>query len=318
MDSSILLPVQASTLAPEYDKLFYAITYLCLFCFVLIMGAGIYFVIKYRYRGGKHEAVHIPHNTTLEVAWSVVPLFVVIGIFAWGFKNYMDMVIAPHDSIEIRVTGQKWSWNFEYANGATSSGDEGFAVPKDKPVKLIMSSRDVLHSFFIPAFRVKMDVIPNRYSTLWFQATKTGPFQVFCTEYCGEQHSGMLSKVYVMEQNEYQSWLDSHMQVGKTPEARGQKIFAGKGGCSACHAVKPPSEQPAPTIGPRLYQAFGRQEKFDDGTTGVVDENYIRESIEYPTAKTVAGFQKGAMPTFKGILTDAEIGDLIAYIKSLK
>lgn len=315
---SILLPVQASTLAPEYDKLFYAITYLIAFFFVLIIGAGIYFVVKYRYRGGKHEVVQITHNTALEVAWTVGPLFIVIGIFAWGFKNYMDMVVAPKDSIEIRVTGQKWSWNFEYENGATSAGSEGFAVPKDRPVKLIMSSRDVLHSFFIPSFRVKMDVIPNRYSTLWFQATKTGPFQVYCTEYCGQDHSAMLSKVYVMEENEYAAWLESHKQLGKTPEERGSKLFAGKGGCGACHAVKDASQQPSPTIGPRMWQMYGRNEQLDDGTSVKVDENYIRESIEVPTAKTVAGFQKGAMPTFKGILTDAEIGDIIAYLKSLK
>ena len=170
-------------MAPGYDLLFNSLTALLVFCLVLIMGAMVYFVWKYRYRGGAHNAVEISHNTALEVAWSVIPLFVVIGLFAWGFKNYLDMVIPPKDAIEIRVTGQKWSWSFEYENGATSGNE--IAVPINKPVKLIMTSNDVLHAFFIPSFRVKMDVVPKKFNTLWFQATQYGAQQVFCAEYCG-------------------------------------------------------------------------------------------------------------------------------------
>ena len=163
-------------MAPGYDLLFNSLTALLIFCLVLIMGAMVYFVWKYRYRGGAHMAVEISHNTALEVAWSVIPLFVVIGLFAWGFKNYLDMVIPPKDAIEIRVTGQKWSWSFEYENGATSGNE--IAVPINKPVKLIMTSNDVLHAFFIPSFRVKMDVVPKKFNVLWFQATQYGPQQV--------------------------------------------------------------------------------------------------------------------------------------------
>ncbi len=315
--SSFMLPPQASTLAPSYDVLYYAVTYLCVFCFVLIMGAMTYFIFKYRYRGPGHKAADITHNTVVEVAWSVVPLFVVIGLFVWGFKNYLDMIIAPKDAMEIRVIGQKWVWNFEYDNGATSSKE--FAVPIGKPVKLIMTSRDVLHSFFVPTFRTKMDVIPNRYTTLWFQATQLGPQQVFCTEYCGTDHSAMLAKVHVLQPAAYETWLKQHQgDPNAPPEQRGKRIFEGKGGCTACHAVKSESEQAQPIIGPRLFQAFGRSEKLSDGATITVDENYIRESIEMPNAKTVASFPAGTMPTFKGVLSDQEIGDLIAYIKTLK
>jgi cytochrome c oxidase subunit 2 len=315
--SWFMLPPQASTLAPSYDLLFNSITALCVFCFVLIMGAMTFFVFKYRWRGGEHKAVEITHNTTLELAWSVGPLFIVIGLFVWGFKLYLDMAIPPRDALEIRVTGQKWVWNFEYDDGAVSSKE--FAVPLNKPVKLIMTSRDVLHSFFVPSFRVKQDTVPNRYTTLWFQATKLGTQQVFCAEYCGTDHSAMLAKVRVLSDADYERWIAAHRDdPNATPDERGKKIFNGKGGCMACHAVKPESEQPAPAICPRLYQAFGRIEKLTDGNSVKVDENYIRESIEYPNAKTVAGFPAGAMPTFKGVLSDRDIGDLIAYIKTLK
>jgi len=315
--SSFWMPPQASTVAPGYDLIFAAVTYLCLFCFVLIMGAMTYFVWKYRYRGADHKAEEISHNTTLEILWSVVPLIICIGLFAWGFRNFLEMTIPPKDALEIRVTGQKWVWNFEYENGATSSKE--FAVPIGRPVKLVMSSRDVLHSFFVPNFRVKMDVIPGRYTTLWFEATQLGPMQVFCTEYCGTDHSNMLAKVFVLEPQAYEQWLQQHLDdPNASPQDRGKKIFEGKGGCTACHAVKSEQEQPVPVIGPRLFQAFGRQEKLGDGTMITVDDNYIRESIENPNAKTVANFAAGTMPTFKGVLSDKDIGDLIAYIKSLK
>lgn len=302
-------------MAPAYDLLFNSLTALLVFCLVLVMGAMVYFVWKYRYRGGAHMAVEISHNTALEVAWSVIPLFVVIGLFAWGFKNYLDMLIPPKDAIEIRVTGQKWSWSFEYANGATSGNE--IAVPINKPVKLIITSNDVLHSFFIPSFRVKMDAVPKKFTVLWFQATQYGPQQVFCAEYCGTDHSKMLAKILVMDEADFNRWVEAHNSPGKTPVERGAKLFTLKG-CNACHAVQPDSVGGQPTIGPRLWNAFGRHETMSDGLALTIDENYIRESIEYPNKKTVASFAAGQMPTFKGLLSDAQIGDLIAYIKSLK
>lgn len=314
--SFMMLPTQASTIAPGYDLLFWVITFMCVFFFVLIIGAGTYFVIKYRYRGGEHQvATDHTHNTAMEIAWSVIPLVLTMGLFAWGFKLYLEFQMAPKDAIEIRVTGQKWVWNFEYDNGAVSSKE--FAAPLNKPVKLIMTSRDVLHSFFVPNFRTKMDVVPGRYTTLWFQATQAGDHQVFCTEYCGTSHSDMLAKVHVLPEKEYVDWVEKHRDdPNATPSDRGKKIFAGKGGCVACHAIA--ADQQMPNIGPKLWQVFGRVEKMVDGAQVTVDDNYVRESIEYPNKQTVAGFAAGAMPTFKGVLSDQEISDLIAYLKSLK
>jgi cytochrome c oxidase subunit 2 len=315
-NSSFFLPPQASTFAPGYDLLFNALTALLIFCFTLIMAAMVYFVWKYRHRDGAQKAVEIHHNTALEVTWSVVPLFVVMGLFVWGFKNYLDMVIPPKDAIEIRVTGQKWSWSFEYENGATSASE--MAVPIHKPVKLIMTSRDVLHAFFIPSFRTKLDVVPNKFNVMWFEATQYGPQQVFCAEYCGTDHSKMMAKVLVLDDKDYNDWLQRHLDDPKAPPAaKGEKLFATKG-CNACHAVKPESVAGQPAIGPRLWNAFGRQETMSDGLSLTIDENYIRESIEYPNKKTVAGFAGGQMPTFKGLLSDQQISYLIAYIKSLK
>lgn len=316
----MVMPEQASDVAANYDQLFFSLTALVTVCFVLIIGAGIYFVVKYRARGPENDAVEIPHNTVLEVAWSVIPLLVCIGLFAWGFKIYLEQVVPPKDALEIRVTGQKWNWVFEYPDGTTTGGKNAImGVPINKPVKLIITSRDVLHSFFVPSFRNKMDAVPNRYTTMWFKANKLGDQQVFCAEYCGTDHSDMMAQVRVMTEEKFAAWLKK-MGDDPTlaPEKKGEKIFAGKGGCTACHAVKSESDQPQPVIGPRLYKAFGRSETLTDGTTVTVDDNYVRESIEYPNRKTVAGFQAGAMPTFKGVLTDKEISDLIAYIKSLK
>ncbi|HPH26515.1 MAG TPA: cytochrome c oxidase subunit II [Pseudomonadota bacterium] len=314
--TSMFFPPQASTLAPAYDTLFWSLSALLLVCFVLVISAGVYFVWKYRYRGGEHKVVEISHNTTLEVLWTVVPLIATLILFGWGFRNYMEMVVAPSNAIEVRVTGQKWKWTFEYDNGASSA--DTFAVPINRPVKLIMSSRDVLHSFFVPGFRNKMDVVPKKFNTMWFQATVLGEQQVFCAEYCGTDHSRMLAKVLVMTDADYSRWLEANKSLGKTPVERGAKLFAGKGGCTACHANQPDSVAGQPNIGPKLWGAFGRKEALADGSSVQIDENYLRESIEYPNAKTVAGFAAGQMPTFKGVLTDPEIGDLIAYIKTLK
>ena len=310
------LPPQASTLAGAYDTLFLSLTALVVFCLVLIVGAGTYFVYRYRWRGGEHNAVEITHNTALELAWSIGPLFIVMGLFVWGFKNYMDQLVPPKDALEIRVTGKKWKWTFEYPNGAQSADE--FAVPLNKPVKLIITSNDVLHSFFVPGFRMKMDAVPNKYNVMWFQATLDGPQQVFCAEYCGTDHSNMLAKILVKQPADYDKWLEAHAPVNDSdPIAHGKSLFEIKGGCNACHAVKSAAEQPQPVIGPRLHQLFGRKEKIQDQGEISVDDNYIRESIENPMAKIVEGFAP-AMPPFKGRFTDKELGHLIDYIKSLK
>lgn len=293
--------------------LFLALTALVVFCLVLIIGAATYFIFRYKWRGGHHNAIEITHNTVLEVAWSVVPLFVVLGLFVWGFKNYMDQMVPPKDALEIRVTGQKWSWSFEYPNGAISAGV--MAVPINKPVKLIITSKDVLHSFFVPAFRMKIDAVPNKYTVMWFEATMDGPQQVYCAEFCGTDHSKMLAEVLVKQPADYQRWLDER-SVPKDPVSHGKMMFA-KHGCGGCHAIQSPEKQPQPAIGPRLFQVFGRKEKIKGQAEVTVDENYLRESIETPSAKIVEGFAPMMSP-YKGQMNDQEMSHLIEYIKSLK
>lgn len=312
---SLFFPVQASTLAADVDQLFYFILLLCVIFFVGVMAAGAYFVAKYRHRPGGPEAVPISHNTVLEVVWSVGPLFLLFIIFGWGYRGYLNAAVAPADSLEIQVRGKKWLWDFEYPDGSHSPGE--LIVPVGKPVKLIMSSPDVLHSFYIPAFRVKQDVVPNRYTTLWFNATQKGDFQVYCAEYCGTSHSGMLAIIRVKDEAAYKKWIDENNKVpdGVTPVAYGRKMFE-KNACATCHAV---AASGGPAVGPSLWQAFGRQDKLIDGSSVLIDENYIRESILRPSAKVVQGFGPvTAMPAFEGTLKDFQIDALIAYIKSLK
>ncbi len=315
---SFLFPPASSTTAGDVDGPFYFILYLSCFFFFLIIALMTFFVIRYRRRSsGPRADQKITHHTGLEVAWSVIPLLLLIVIFALGYKGYLNMSVAPKDPIEIKVTAQKWSWSFEYmGSGATSSKE--FAVPVGRPVKLILHSRDVIHSFYVPSFRIKMDALPGRYTTVWFEATPDSlgkTQQVYCTEYCGLDHSNMLATIVVLSQEDYDKWVAKHAQVGNTPEERGAKTFAAY--CASCHAVGPVEKQPTPTIGPRLYQKFGAKENLADGSTVIVDETYIRRSIEYPNAQLVATFNP-QMPSFKGTLSEEKISDIIAYIKSLK
>ncbi len=311
-NGTIFFPPQASTVAADVDWLYYLIYYVCLAVFIGVVFGGGYFVWKYRNRPGAAEAVPISHNTTLEVAWSVIPLFILIVFFAYGYKGYLNLFVSPKDAIEIHVIGKKWSWSFEYANGKTVPSE--LRVPVHKPIKLIMNSQDVLHSFFVPAFRLKQDVIPNRYTVITFEATRTGTQTIFCTEYCGTQHSDMLAKVIVMEPAEYKAWFDKSdgPEPGVPMADQGKKLFSAYA-CVTCHSAAPGGA----TIAPALYHKFGTQEKLSDGQQVLVDENYIRESILKPTAKVVAGYQP-VMPPFEGVLKDWQISALIEYIKSLK
>ena len=307
------LPPAASTLAAETDALFYFIFYVCLFFFLLIVTLSVVFAIKYRNRPGEPERVETPppeHNTLMETLWIVVPTVIVMVVFAWGFHGYMRASIVPAEAMEIKVTGQKWFWSFDYPEGAATVND--LVVPVDKPVKLLLSSRDVIHGFFIPVFRIKHDVLPNRYGVIWFQATQKGTFDIFCTQYCGAKHSQMIGKVRVMGEKDYADWLDnaSNLGEGLTPAEYGAKLYQAKA-CITCHTI-----DGTPNNGPTFKGVFGHKVKLSDGSEIVADENYVRESILTPTAKVVAGFQP-IMPTFQGILKDAELDALIAFIKTL-
>jgi cytochrome c oxidase subunit 2 len=286
----------------------------------------IYFVVKYRAKSRAANEKAPPsseHNTTLEITWSVIPLVVVIAIFVWGFQGFMQLRTAPKDAIEIHVTAQKWKWAFEYPNGLT---DDTLHVPVNKPVRILISSVDVLHSLFLPVFRTKMDAVPGRYTDLWFEANKTGEFPITCAEYCGAPmkgsgepssfgHSAMLTSVVVHPEGGYEEWLDEQQDklLSMPPAELGQMLFE-KRGCSACH-----STTGVALVGPTWKGLFGKHESMADGSAVDVDENYLRESITDPQAKIVAGFKSpSVMPTYQGKLNDKELKGLVEYIKSLK
>lgn len=308
---SIWLPPQNSTIAGQIDVLFDFILWASVVFFVIVTGASIYFAIKYRRKGSESRITPYVENLGLELTWTVIPTILVMIIFVWGFKDYLRLHIVPAHSIEVKVTGQKWFWSFAYPDGPTTVGE--FVVPVNQPVKLLMSSQDVIHSFFVPNFRVKMDVLPNRYTVTWFEATHVGEYQIYCTEFCGKGHSEMLGKVKVLPQDEYNKWLEAAggPAEGESLKDYGARLFV-KNACVTCHSI-----DGSKNVGPTFLGLFGRRETMKDGQTIVADENYIRESMLNPMSKVVQGYDP-VMPTFQGILKDVDIDGLIAYIKSLE
>lgn len=305
--SSFWMPAQASTFAGDVDDLYFFIYWLCVFFFLVIAGGTVLFAWKYRRRRPDQLAsAQITHNTLIEAAWTIIPTIICIGIFAWSFKVYMGLQVAPADASEYKVVGKQWAWEFTEPDGCQTYGE--LHVPADKPVKLLMRSEDVIHSFYVPDFRIKQDVIPGRYTGLWFQAPKANAkgHQVFCTEYCGTSHSDMLAKIVVHtpEEMEKKAWCET-----KADAATGEKLF--KALCAACHTIDGNR-----LVGPSFKGLFGRDEKLTGGATVKVDENYIVESIRNPTAKVVDTYPP-AMPPFPQ-LKDKEIDAIIMYIKTLK
>ncbi len=318
MDSTgtFLLPPGGSTISGSVDSLFYFIFWASVFFFLLIVGISTYFIIKYRRRGDEEAQSNVSQNLKLEIIWTAVPIILVAIVFVWGFKTFMKMHVAPKDAIEIKVTARQWMWLFDYPNGSNSVNE--LVVPVNKPVKVLMSSEDVIHSFYIPDFRIKQDVLPNRYTITWFQATRTGEYDLYCAEYCGKGHSQMRGKVRVVTAEKYQKYLEGGGQAGEGESGGGAQSLVSLGkqlyetrACKTCHTVNG-----SPSVGPTWKNAFGHQVEFSDGSSTTVDENYIRQSILDPKAKIVKGFQP-VMPTFQGILNDRQIDGLVAYIKSL-
>jgi len=307
------MPRAASKTATDIDWLYDGMVWLSIICAVGVFAAMFYFCLMYRAksRAANEKVEKTPdHNTALEITWSFIPLVITIALFVWGFKGFVDLRTPPKDAMEIHVTGQKWKWLFDYPTGFSH---EELHVPVDTPVRAIINSVDVLHSLYVPAFRVKMDAVPGRYTDLWFHATETGEFTIECAEYCGTSHSDMLAKVVVHPPGGYEKWLEEQVQIiEKEPcTTQGPKLYEGQG-CSTCHTVDGTKR-----IGPTWKGVFGTTEHFTDGTSATVDENYIRDSILDPQAKIVAGYTP-AMPTFKGKLRDRQITCLVEYIKSLK
>jgi len=312
-NGTLFLPGANSTIASEVDALFNFILYLSIFFFILVTGGSFYFAWRYRARKAAETpyTANISHNTKLEIFWTVIPTILVFIIFVWGFQTFLKMNVPPGDAIEIKVTGQKWFWSFNYPDGATSTNE--LVVPVNQPVKLLMSSQDVIHSFFVPNFRIKMDVLPNRYSQTWFEATQEGTYDLFCTEYCGKSHSDMIGKVRVVTDQAYNDWLADNAVGGEglAPEEWGEKLYTSKA-CVTCHSI-----DGSPNVGPTFKGIFGRQENMTDGSSITVDENYIRKSILEPQAQIVEGYQP-VMPTYQGVMTNDEIDAIIAYLKTLK
>ena len=302
-----ILPQQASTFSERVDQLFWFIHGLGAFFFLLITGLVIFFAIRYR-RGRAGVTPASSHNLPLEVTWTLVPLILVMAIFFFGFQGYLFMNVAPRGALDLSVTAQKWSWTFGYPTGATSNE---LHVPVNTPVRLTMHSTDVIHGFYVPDFRQKMDVLPGRYTSTWFEATKEGEFPIYCSQYCGDAHSGMVSKVVVQSAEGYRSWLEQMSADVEPTAAAGEKLFQTKA-CFTCHTTDGTAK-----IGPTFKGIFGHAVSLADGATVTVDEEYIRESILNPTAKVVQGFQP-VMPTYQGQLKPNEIQALVEYIKALQ
>ena len=308
-ERSMFFPPPTSSTAAEVDSLFYFILWVCIVFFIVIVGVMGYCLIRYRERPGVKAEPSASHNNILEVTWTVIPGIFVGVIFYWGFVAFLDLRQSPDESYEIQVEAKMWNWSFTYPNGHV---DNVLHVPVDKPVRLVMTSVDVIHSLYVPAFRVKMDVLPGRYSHTWFEANTVGDYTLFCTEYCGTKHSEMLSKVVVHPSGEFEKWLEdaANFLERMTPVEAGEILYQRRG-CAQCHSIDGSAK-----VGPTFLDAFGSEQSLMDGSTITVDENYIRESILEPQAKVRVGYRP-VMPTYQGQLKDEEINALIAYIKSL-
>jgi cytochrome c oxidase subunit 2 len=301
-----LFPEGASTVAGRVDALYLFLVAVSAFFTILIFVTIFYFAIKYRRRSEDERPPAIHGSLKLEILWSVVPFILTMVMFGWGASVYFEVTRPPADAEEIFVVGKQWMWKIQHPQGPREIN--ALHIPVGRPIKLTMTSEDVIHSFFIPAFRVKQDVLPGRYTSLWFEATKTGEYHLFCAEYCGTAHSGMIGRVVVMEPIEYENWL-SGGPPPETMELAGEKIFE-QMQCHTCH-------RPGPGMrGPLLDGVADTEVRLTTGETVVADQAYLRESILQSSAKVVEGYQP-VMPTFQGQLTEEQVLQLIAYIRSL-
>ncbi len=316
--ANTFMPVEGTDLAGRVDDLYIFLLISSLISFIILIGGMTAFIIKYKRKSANDKTAYITHNNLLEFLWSFIPFVIMMVIFYWGVVLYEDYRTVPENAEEIHVTGRQWVWRFAYKNGYSFNtkpvNDAMINVPLGRPVKLVMTSGDVLHSFYIPGFRNKQDVVPGRYTYLWFKPTKVGQFQVFCTEYCGLDHSNMPATINVMPAAEYDAWYK-----GFVPEAnsgsladQGKAVF-GERGCGACHHVNKEDR----LVGPGLLNLAGKKREFTDGTSGIADDAYLRESILNASAKIVKDYP-AAMPIFKGQIEEEDVSALVDYIKSLK
>lgn len=313
MNNFPIAPPAASTHAAGVDALFFVLIALALVFTGIV--AGMIFFLAYRYRrGNKVDRSRPPsHSTFLEVTWSVIPLILGLGVFVWGAKLFANVYTPPADAMEITAIGKQWMWHLQHANGVRENNE--LHVPVGKPVKLTMISQDVIHSFFVPAFRIKRDVIPGRYSTVWFEPTKPGRYYLFCAEYCGTAHSEMGGYITVMEPAEFQQWLSDNSNGTKVATTQKTMVEAGKEiyeqlNCGSCHGLVDGPK------GPTLVNIYNTQRKLTTGKYAKADDAYLRESILNPNLQITAGYE-GVMPVYNNQLTEDKVLQLIAYIKTL-
>jgi cytochrome c oxidase subunit 2 len=302
-----LFPEQASTLAPRVDNLYFFIVAVTAFFGIVTSVVVVWFAMKYRTDNPLAVGTRITGSIPLELAWSLIPFVISIVIFVWATDVFMDIYRPPDQTLEIYATGKRWMWKFQHLDGKGEINE--LHVPVGRAVKVTFTSEDVLHSLYFPAFRTKADAIPGRYSSVWFNATKPGEYHIFCAEYCGTQHSGMIGKVYVMEPAAYQAWLSgSGGDSGGTLASRGERLFSDLA-CNTCH------QDNGGGRGPSLVNKFGAQEQLASGEMVTVNDSYVRESILNPQLKIVNGYQP-LMPTFQGMVSEEGVMALIEYVKS--
>ena len=301
-----LFPERASTIAGEVDALYFFLVGLSVVMSVLIATLVVSFAVKFHRRHADEVGAQVHGGLMLELAWTFVPFIIAMVIFFWGAKVYFVMASPPSETLNIYVVGKQWMWKVQHTTGQREINQ--LHLPVGRPVKLIMTSEDVIHNFSIPAMRVKADVIPGRFVQIWFEPSRPGTYQIFCAEYCGTQHSGMIGQVVVMDASAYQTWLSGGEGEGSLASA-GEKLFADLA-CNTCH--RPDSRG----RGPVLQNVFGHPVQLHDGTVLTADESYLRESILTPAAKLTAGYQP-VMPAFQGLVSEEQLLALIEYVKSL-
>lgn len=302
-----LFPEQASTFAWQVDALYFYLIVVSLFFTVAIVAAILLFALQYREKEKFATPDEIHGSMMLETVWSIIPFIISMTIFLGGAIIYYEQYEPPTEAMDIYVVGKQWMWKIQHQTGQREINE--LHIPVNRKVKLTMTTEDVLHDFFIPAFRTKADVVPGRYTYLWFEANKPGKYRLFCAEYCGLNHSGMGGWVYVMEEADFENWLSGNAS-GQTPVEAGRDLFENKLGCASCHAGGPQQR------GAKLEGIFNKDVKLVGGDVVKADEQYIRNSILNPASQVVEGFQP-IMPTFKGQVTEEQLNSLVAYIKSL-
>ena len=304
--SSLWLPEAASTYAGDVDALFYFLVVTSVILFVGVVSTMVLFAWRYRRQSEDDRPVPVKENKLIEASWIIIPTLLVAIVFVWGFRVFIKMNVPPPNAMEITVRAQKWSWLFEYPDGVRSTA---LHVPVNRPVLLKMSSADVIHSLYVPAFRTKQDVVPGRYTYAWFEATEQGTYPMACAEYCGQQHSTMLTSVVVQSEDHFAAWLvENAMDADATPAERGEVLYTQQG-CFACHTV-----DGTPGTGPTLQGLAGSERVFADGTSAVADDDYLREAIVAPAATIVEGYM-ALMPATYATLEPEEIDALVAFIK---